>query len=354
MKPKDRFLGAIHRQPVDRIPLFDFLFQRPLYTEIIGRTPDSFNARDAMDLTKALGLDGVWIPFGAFAGWTPEELSDKVYKDEWGTTFEKSAASWPIDPPIAYPLTTSADLASYIPPDPWSEGRLAEIDTAVDMNNSLGDEAVAICGGVAGPLTTAWMLTGYENICTSLYDDPGFLHDIAQIAVDYSKAAATQMAQAGVDIMVVSEDLGSSTSGLISPKHYKQIFKPALGEIVSHVKNEGLPVLVHSCGHIYDFLDDLVELGIDAIHPLQRTAGMYLGRVKAEYGDKLCIVGNIDSSRTLPYGTPADVDAEVKDAIETAAPGWGYILASDHSLHDGISVENIKAMLDAGRKYGKY
>lgn len=354
MKPKDRFLGAIHRQPVDRVPLFDFLFQRPLYTEMIGTTPDSFNAHDAMNLTRALGLDGVWIPFGAFAGWTPEELSDNVYKDEWGTTFEKNTSSWPIDAPIAYPLSSSADLASYVPPDPWGEGRLDEINMAVEMNRNLGDKAVAVCGGVAGPFTTAWMLAGYETICTSLYDDPQFLIDIARITVDYSKAAATQMARAGVDAMFVSEDLGSSSGGLISPKHFKQIFKPALGEIVAHVKSEGIPVLIHSCGQIYDYLDDLIELGIDAIHPLQRTAGMDLARVKAEYGDKLCIIGNIDSSRTLPYGTPDEVADEVKSAIETAAPGWGYILASDHSLHDGISVENIKAMFDAGRKYGAY
>ncbi|MHB9130518.1 MAG: uroporphyrinogen decarboxylase family protein [Armatimonadota bacterium] len=354
MRPKDRFLAAIHRRPVDRVPMFDFLFQRPLFTEIIGRTPIAYNAKDAIDLTVALGLDGVWIPFGCFSGWSPEKLADNIYKDEWGTTFEQNDASWPIDAPIAYPLNSRDDLASYTPPDPWAEGRLVEIDTAVAMNRALGEKAVVVFGGVGGPLTTAWMLMGYENICLSLYDDPEFVEQVVQLAVDFAIAGATRMAEAGVDGFFVSEDLGSSTGGLISPAQFKAVFKPALGKIISHIKGLGLPVALHSCGCIYDFLDDAVELGIDAIHPLQRTANMDIARVKAQYGDRVCIIGNINSSATLPYGTPDEVETEVRETIDVAAPGWGYILASDHSLHDGIPVRNIQAMFDAGRKYGVY
>lgn len=353
MNPAERFIGSVRRQAIDRVPLFDFLFQKPMYTELIGRTPDSYNAIDAMDLTNALGLDGVWIPYGAFAGWTPERLSETRYKDEWGTIFEKSRSSWPIDPPVDFPIKSADDLESYVPPDPLLDGRLDEINTAINMNKT-SDAPVAICGGVSGPLTTAWMLVGYENICMWLYDSPDLLLRIADIGVDYSIAAATQMANAGVDAVFISEDLGSSTGGLISPRHFRQIFKPSLGRLISHIKSLDLLALVHSCGRIYEFLDDLVGLGIDAINPLQRTAGMDIKVVKEKYGDKLCIIGNIDSSRTLPFGTPADVEAEVKETIEIAAKGSGFILASDHSLHDGIPVENIRAMFDAGRRYGKY
>ena len=74
--------------------------------------------------------------------------------------------------------------------------------------------------------------------------------------------------------------------------------------------------------------------------------------MKEQYGHRFCLIGNIDSSRTLPYGTPADVAAEVREAIDIAAPGGGYILASDHSLHDGIPVENILAMFRVGPEYG--
>ncbi len=354
MRPRDRFIQAIELKEPDRVPCYDFLFQKPMFTEIIGRTPDAYNARDAMDLTKALELDAVWIPFGCFAGWTPEKLSDNVYKDEWGTTFEHNDTSWPIDAPIDYPLKDRSKLAGYTPPDPNAEGRLADIEEAVNINKELGDECVAIAGGVVGPLTLAWMLVGYEDIAYALHDDPGFLKEIASIAVDFAKVGVTRMAQAGVDCMFVSEDLGSSTEALISPRHFDDIYKPALDEIVRHTKDCGLYALLHTCGHVYEFLDDFVEIGFDAVHPLQRTAGMDLAWVKKNYGDKFCIIGNIDSSATLPYGTPQQVAEEVKQAIRDAAPGGGYVLASDHSLHDGISVENIKTLFETGREFGAY
>jgi len=354
MRPKDRFLAALKRQPVDRVPLFDFLFQRPLFRELIGRTPDSYNARDAMDLTVALGLDGVWIPYGCFSGWTPEKLTDRVYKDEWGTTFQQDDAAWPIDAPVGFPLKRREDLRTYVPPDPTAEGRLDEINTAVAMNRDLGEKAVAVLGGVTGPLTVTWFLMGYENLCMKLYDDPEFLEELVEITVDFAVKAINRMAKAGVDAMIVSDDYGASAQGLLRPAQFKAIYKPGLKKIVDSIKANNLPVFLHCCGRVYDYLDDLVEVGFEAYHPVQRTAGMDLATVKKQYGDKLCLVGNIDSSRTLPFGTPEQVEAETLEALRIAAPGFGYILASDHSLHDGIPVKNILRMFDVARKHGAY
>ena len=354
MRPKDRFLAALRRQPVDRVPLYDFLFQKPLFRELIGRTPHSYNARDAMDLTVAMGLDGVWIPYGCFSGWSPEKLTDKVYKDEWGTTFQQDDAAWPIDAPIGFPLKTHDDLRRYVPPDPMAEGRLDEITTAVAMNRELGEKALAVLGGVTGPLTITWFLIGYENLCIQLYDDPAFLHDLVEIAVDFAVKAIPRMARAGVDAMIVSDDYGASAQGLLRPQQFKEIYKPGMKKIIDCIKAYHLPVFLHCCGRVYDYLDDLVEIGIEAYHPIQRTAGMDLARVKKQYGDRICLVGNIDSSRTLPFGTLEQIEAETREALRIAAPGFGYILASDHSLHDGIPVRNIQLMFEVARKYGIY
>ena len=354
MHPKDRFLAAMRRKPVDRVPLFDFLCQKPLFTQIIGRTPDAYNARDAMDLTVALGLDGVWIPYGCYAGCSPEKLSENVYKDEWGTIYQKNEYAWPIDAPIGYPLKTREDLAHYPPPDPAAEGRLDEINTALAINRELGDQAVAVLGGVTGPFTTCWLLMGYDTICLNLYDDPRFVERVAQMAVDFALVAVPRMARAGVDAILLADDYGCSAGGFLRPTQFKAIFKPALKQISDCIKAHDLPIFFHSCGCIWDYLDDLVDLGIEALNPLQRTAGMDLAEVKKKYGDKFCLIGNIDSSRTLPFGSRQDVEREVIEAIRIAAPGYGYILASDHSLHDGISIENIRCMFDTARQHGVY
>jgi uroporphyrinogen decarboxylase len=193
---------------------------------------------------------------------------------------------------------------------------------------------------------------GYERIALALYDDPDLLRAVFALSNAYNKEAARICVEAGCDALWVSEDLGDSTHGFMRLPHFRTVYLPFLHELTDHVAGLGVPILLHSCGRITDYLDDLAQTKIAAIHPLQRTAGMDLATVKARYGARFCLIGNIDSSRTLPYGTPEDVVAEVREAIATAARGGGYILASDHSLHDGIPVENILAMARAGLEFG--
>jgi len=349
MNRKQRFMAALHHQIPDRVPMFDFLFQQPIYAALIGHAPESYNGVDAVRCALALDHDGVWLPFGGFSGYQPRYLRANVYVDEWGTTYQKNEASWPLDAPVDFPIKRRADLKGYRVPDPTLAGRDAEIRAARDMHN----DAIALLGGVSGPLTTIWNLMGYEAICFALYEDPALLTELARIAVDFNKEAARRSVEAGCAALWVSEDLGDSSRGFFRLAHYRQIFLPPFAELVEYIDGLGVPVLMHSCGHIQNYLSDLAQTRVTAIHPLQRTAGMDLQAVKAQYGERFCIIGNIDSSRTLPYGTPEEVAAEVRQAIEIAAPGGGYILASDHSLHDGISVENIQAMFRAGADYGR-
>lgn len=353
MNRKERFLAALDHQVPDRVPLFDFLFQQPLFEALIGRRPGSYNGPDAVRCALALDHDGVWLPFGGFSGYRPEYLAENVYRDEWGTTYQKTPSSWPIDAPIDYPIQTRADLRGYRPPDPTLPGRAADIELARDLVAQEPGEDIALLGGVQGPLTTLWLLMGYEAISYALYDDPALIDELCVISNEFFKEAARRSVEAGCVGIWVSEDLGDSTRGFFRLVHYRQHLLPPFVELVDYVDSLGVPVILHSCGHITLYLDDLAQTKIAAIHPLQRTAGMDLRTVKERYGSRFCIIGNIDSSRTLPYGTPEQVAAEVREAIDIAAPGGGYVLASDHSLHDGISVENIVTMFKVGAEHGR-
>ena len=349
MKRSERFLAALRREIPDRVPMFDFLFQQPMFERLIGHRPDGYNGADAVGCALALDHDGVWLPFGGFSGYQPEFLEKDVYRDEWGTTYRKTPSSWPIDAPIDYPIKSRADLRDYRPPDPTLPGRSAEIEIARDMDH----DQIALLGGVQGPLTTLWLLMGYENISLTLYDDPGLITELCALSNEFFKEAARRSVEAGCVGIWVSEDLGDSTRGFFRQEHYREHLLPPFVELVDYVDGLGVPILLHSCGRITDYLEDLAQTKIAAIHPLQRTAGMDLRQIKENYGDRFCIIGNIDSSRTLPYGTPEEVAAEVREAIDVAAPEGGYILASDHSLHDGIPVENIRTMFQVGAEYGR-
>ncbi len=349
MKRKERFLAALNHQAVDRVPLFDFLFQRPMYQTLIGRQPDGYNARDAIECALALDMDGVWLPFGGFNGYQPQYLDNNVYMDEWGTTYQTSASSWPIDAPVDYPIKSKADLLKYKLPDPTLPGRDLELRRGKNMAN----DDIAITGGITGPLTTAWLLMGYEALSYAMYDDPELVKGIFQLTLDFYKEAARLSVAAGADAMWVSEDYGDSSRAFFRLPQFRKYVLPYFAELVEYVDGLGVPALLHSCGCMKEYLPDIAQTKIKSVHPLQRTAGMDLRWVKENFGERFCIIGNIDSSRTLPFGTPEEVIAEVREAIDIAAPGGGYILASDHSLHDGIPIENILAMFKTGADYGR-
>ncbi|MFN2128179.1 MAG: uroporphyrinogen decarboxylase family protein, partial [Anaerolineales bacterium] len=175
--------------------------------------------------------------------------------------------------------------------------------------------------------------------------------EIFKISNEFNKEAARLSVAAGVDAMWISDDLGDSSRGFLRLPHFQKFYLPYLSDLVEYVDNLGIPVLLHCCGNWRDYIDDLAQTKISAVHPLQRTAGWDLKWFKDRYGDRFAIIGNIDSSRTLPFGSPEEVAQETREAIDIAAIGGGYVLASDHSLHDGIPIENILEMFRVGEEY---
>ena len=111
----------------------------------------------------------------------------------------------------------------------------------------------------------------------------------------------------------------------------------------------------HSCGAVTGLLDDLVEIGVDILNPVQVSAtGMETDQLKKRFGDKLSFWGAIDTFHVLPNGSVDDVRKEVATRIRDLAPGGGYILGSVHNMQSDISPENVVAMLEAAVEFGQY
>jgi uroporphyrinogen decarboxylase len=350
LTPRERFLTALTGGVPDQVPIFDFLFDQALYQHVIGRTPEGYNYEDAIALSLALGLDAVYLPTGAPRGYESKHLGTDTYVTEWGSTRQRNPASWPIDAPIAFPIQSRADWASFRPPDPLAAGRMDPICSGL----KLADGRLAVLGSVGGPFTPSWEQTGIDVFSMLIYDDPGLVREILRAHTDYSIAIARQLVETGVDAVLVSDDFGWNGGTLVSPQHFRELVLPLFVELVSTIRSAGKPVLLHTCGNVNAILDDLAASGINGYNPLQRTANMDIARVKKMYGSRISLSGNVDSSVTLPFGSKEDVERETRECIQTAGPGGGYMLGSDHSLHGGIPVENMLAMIEAGKRYGKY
>jgi uroporphyrinogen decarboxylase len=159
-----------------------------------------------------------------------------------------------------------------------------------------------------------------------------------------------------IDVVVVSDDLGGENGPLISPELYRELIKPAQKKLWQFIKsNTEAYLFLHSCGSISKFIPDLIEIGVDILNPIQVAAkDMDTRRLKDEFGDKLIFWGGIDTQRILPFGSPEDVESEVKKRIADMAPGGGYVLTAVHNIQAGVPPENICMMYDAARKYGVY
>lgn len=352
MTPRERFLTALWCREPDRIPLFDFLFSRKVYRHFLGREPTTYNAEDIVACSKAIGFDGASIPFGGYSGLEGPATAERTYTDEWGTTYRiDRAASWPIDAPIGFPIGDRDDWRNYHVPDVRAPGRTEGVQTALRL---CPRGELAIMGAVQGPFTAAWFLLGLENYSLLTYDEPDLVRHVLKVVTDWWIEAGRQMVEAGVHVLAIGDDLGSVSGPMMSLQQFRHFILPEFRRMVQAFRGFGVPVFMHNDGNIRVLLDDLVGTGINGYHPVERAAGMDLASVKREYGRVLCPVGNVNNKTTMVFGTVAEVEAEVKECIRIAGPGGGYVLSTDHSLHDDIPIENVLALIETARRFGQY
>jgi len=161
-----------------------------------------------------------------------------------------------------------------------------------------------------------------------------------------------------VDVVQEGDDYGGQQGLLISPRIWRDVFKPRLHQLFSHIKRCAPHVFIffHSCGSIYEIIPDLIEVGVDILNPVQvAAANMDTKRLKREFGDCLTFWGGgVDTQKILPRGTPEQVREEVKRRIEDLAPGGGFVFATVHNIQADVPPENILAMWEAVQEFGRY
>jgi uroporphyrinogen decarboxylase len=185
-------------------------------------------------------------------------------------------------------------------------------------------------------------------------DDPPFAAAVMEVVVQVNERIARNAVRAGADIVTLGDDYAANWGPMFSREDFAQLVLPRLQRVVDAVHEEGGLVIKHSDGNLWPILDLIVGTGVEAINPLEPVAGMDIAKVKAEYGDRVCLVGNIDCGELLSHGTVEQVVEEVRQCIAAAAPGGGYMLSSSNSIHSSVNPGNYVAMVRAGHKYGRY
>jgi uroporphyrinogen decarboxylase len=355
MLPKERFINALHCRETDILPIWDFVNNPALYQDVLGIDTFFISGRDATRLYREMRLDGAFIPTGGYNGLIDRHntWSDgSHFIDEWGTSYTCQKGSWPLAFPTSYSIATDEDWKNLKKPDPLEDWRFENAIEAVKENQRNPYKEIAIIGGIRGPLSTASLILGLTKLSYMVYDNPALLQEILNTACDFWTAAGLKLIETGVDAIVIVDDMGANNATLLSPKTMRQMVLPLLNKEVQAIRKAGMPVFLHSCGNINSILPDIAETGILGLNNIQHAAGMDIRAIKEQYGKHLCLIGNVDSSGVMSFGTPQEVEEAVRDCIKAASHGGGHILATDHSFHEGIPLENVYAFIKAGKKYG--
>jgi uroporphyrinogen decarboxylase len=182
-----------------------------------------------------------------------------------------------------------------------------------------------------------------------------FLDKLLEFKIQYWDAFLSAAGDT-VNVICEADDYGTQKGTLISANMYRKFMKPRQEKLFSFIKKKyNVKVFLHSCGSVYDIIPDFIEAGVDILNPIQASAAkMDPKTLKKEFGKDIVFWGGIDTQRVLPYGTPAEVKDEVKRIIDELAPGGGFVLASVHNITSEVPPQNIVAMAEAVREYGKY
>lgn len=359
MNGRDRIITALEWREPDRIPLYIHgINEAPIIgigRHITSGLPEIKQFPDMTDGEKLKLLDTLFLihehfevdGFSAFEIGHETILDQSHVQDDFGVVYQRSEHGLPV--PRGHPIKEADDLQKYVPPVPKREHLLL-----LDMARARFGGHKALFWLMRGSFVRSWRLMGLENLMLKMFDDPDLVHRVAGLVLKYNLQQLDMLIQAGLDVLVVEDDIADKNFPLISPDQFKEFVNPYNARLVAQAHARGIKVIQHSDGNLWPLLDTLLETGYDGLNPLEPQAGMDLGKVKAYCGHRLCLVGNIDCVDLLPNGTPDQVREAVQKAIADAGQGGGLIIADSNSLHPGVNPENCIAMFEAVLKYGVY
>lgn len=356
MTPKERVMATIAHEEADKVPLDCWL--APEIREELNKTCTLPDPADPFALQKFLGHDLLYRNIGFCESYQSiyddsRRIASNLYEDRFGIRWRKhSHGHGSYCEFVEHPLADADRSHSYTLPDPLESSK-RDLDAYRDLIARDGDH-YAIIGGVACTVfEAAWYLRGLDRFLMDLLDNRDFAEELLDSCMSFSLTLSRELVRMGVDIVWWGDDLSLETGPLFSPDLVRELIFPRYAHMVSEVKaiNPDVRIAFHSDGHIEWLLDDLVEMGIDIINPLQPDAND-VQRVKRRYGKNLTYWGNVDTRTVMSSGTTADVIREVERVIRLLGDGGGLILCSNHTVQAGPKAfDNTLAYYFAAEKY---
>jgi uroporphyrinogen decarboxylase len=335
---KERVMRALQRQEPDRVPHFEWLVDRKVRDAILP------GCRDHNEFAVRMGHDAVLVD----PNFAKELLSDGRYRSEWGYVGQKTQEEHGIE--VESPIATMADFERYTPPDPLAPGRYASVEKALAQ---YGDQ-YAVIVHLNDVFSLPRYLMGMENLLMAIAAEPELIQALVDMSVEINLVMAKELVARGVQIVYTGDDYASSKGPLMSPRHFRKLFYPGLCRVMGGFKELGLTVIKHTDGNLWPIMDMIVDSGIDCLDPIDPKGGMSIPAVKAKYGDRIALKGNVDCADLLTFGSVEETVEATQQTLREGMPGGGFIISSSNSIHSGVKPENYAALMRTVREFGGY
>jgi uroporphyrinogen decarboxylase len=345
MNGYERVMCALNRETPDIVPIFEIVGDH------IRKQVCPFGT--VFDMYELLDIDAIWVCEDQ-EDW--QEYMPNIKRDHFGVLRDLRLSDgatfpFPFEPLIHTDEDLNQFLENYKLPDPAMNSRFVTLREIVKRFKNRKAIVFAVWSSFLYPS----FVRGFDDFLIDYYENADFVLELAKRFSSYYAKQIEVACDIGADIVMESEDFCGKNGPFMSLNHFKTFCMPGLALVRKTARECNMPFIKHSDGNVWTFMDSFVnELKIDAFHPSEPIAGMKIEHVKEEYGDKIAVIGNIDCSHLLPYGTEEEIDLAVKKCIEDTAAGGGYILSSSNCIHAAVPYNNLNAMIKSARKYGKY
>ena len=349
---KERVLKAFAHEKADRLPVFDVVNKPDMYENLLGQGNYESRGRQCVQLAKKLGMDAVTVHSAPYTCLIPPKAqwdAPNGFTDRFGLKFKVEETSWPLGM-IAAHREADEEFLEILKNAEVTDADVQQVKEAVE---EAGDE-IAVFGSVRGTFGFLFIALGLENLTYAMYDEPELLTEIIEAADAFWAKLGLKLNEAGCTALNVANDMGMNGRTLIAPAQLREFFFPSLRKQIAAWKAAGGKVLFHSCGNVDAVLEELADMGIDAINNIQVYSGMNLASVKERIGEKVTIVGNVDATGILCGTDKALIDDAIANVVATAGQDGGLIIATDHSFHEGMPQENVLYFLDKARELGRF
>jgi uroporphyrinogen decarboxylase len=346
MNSKERVLSAVALSEPDRVPM-DFHGNR----WVLERLTKDLKAASHRELLLSLRSDivdlrGTVDP--VYRGPVPysRELPGGIHESFWGWRQETTlAACGPEETYVDFPLS-SATTVGELELHRWPSPDWFDFSDFAERLEPWKDFAVMATGA------SVWQhpsfLRGLDTMMVDMLVEPDMAGYMMDRFTEFYLGYFDRMLDAAggrIDILRQADDLGTQRSLFFSPELFRSFIKPRIARLVDLAHSHGVKFMFHSCGAIRPLIDDLIEIGVDILDPLQAlAAGMDPEGLKTDFGDRICLHGGIDTQYLLPRGSPQEVRSETERRLEILGAGGGYILAPCHVLQMDVPTANIMAL----------